>query len=182
MKHFLFLLPLIGSCAFADLRYFEIRDMEIKEEGKNSLAAKQKALIKTARSAFKKILDKDKSAIVSSISDRQIQNCIYDYSIDQEKFSDSVYIGRISYRFSKKKVASLLSPLGIKIELEEEPNNFIKLAIYMQDFMVNIKKLRELKIIVERFSSEKMIFRIEKNRVDQFRQLNVKYAQLACPQ
>ncbi|MDR1982309.1 MAG: hypothetical protein LBQ08_00725 [Holosporaceae bacterium] len=180
MKRFLFLFIITHFCALADSRYFEIKDIEIKQKGNNSLIAKQNALHLAMSSAFQKMVKTELNEHVSSInsiSNRQIQDCVYDYSIDQEKFSDSFYIGKFSYRFSKSKVASLLKSYGINIDLEDKTRT-VQLAIYLNDFILHEKKLRELKVVVEKFSNKKIIFHINREYINYFRKLRIKYARL----
>jgi hypothetical protein len=156
-------------------------DIEIKQKGNNSLAAKQVALSRAVRLAFRKMIeDHLKGAFPESISNQQIQNCVYDYSIDQEKFSDLIYIGRISYRFFKNKVASLLEPYGIHVDIQEDERKEadIRLAIYLEDFLRCAKELREIKAAVEKFSDQKVVFSIKKKYVDDFRKLRIRYARL----
>ncbi|MDR2158062.1 MAG: hypothetical protein LBO02_01955 [Holosporaceae bacterium] len=183
MKRFLFLLALINFCALASTKYFEIGDIEVKQRGGNSLIAKQNALHRAVRSAFKKIVEiqtAGKFSSFESISHQQIQNCVYDYSIDQEKFSDSVYIGRISYRFYKSKIAALLKPYGANIDVGESENKseMARFAVYLKDFIRHAKSLRDLNVTVEKFSNDRVIFGIKKKRVEDFRELRIKYAQL----
>ncbi|MDR1334095.1 MAG: hypothetical protein LBJ71_02660 [Holosporaceae bacterium] len=180
MKHFLFLLLAVGFSVDASSKYFEVDDIEIKQSGKNSLIAKQIALSSAMLSAFKKALAeelRDKS-IVASISLRQIRDCVYDYSIDQEKVSDSVYIGKFSYRFSKKKVASLLRSYGVNIKIEDEEEKKVKLAVYRNDFLRHASKLRELGARVKQFSDERVVFCINKDRLANFYRLRISYAPL----
>ncbi|MDR1236590.1 MAG: hypothetical protein LBJ96_06330 [Holosporaceae bacterium] len=181
MKFFPFLLFALSFCVEASSKYFEIRDIEVKQSGKNSLIAKQKALSQAMLSAFRKVVKNNcgkEISVADSISAQAIKNCIYDYSIDQEKSSDSVYIGKFSYRFLKKKVAALLLKHGIKIDFEDEERNVVKLAVYLEDFLQHTKELYNLKIDVENFSDERVVFCINKNSLKDFRRLRIKYAQL----
>ncbi|MDR0632020.1 MAG: hypothetical protein LBF54_02165 [Holosporaceae bacterium] len=181
MKRLSFLLFLLRLCVFADSQYFEVRDIEIKQKGKNSLAAKQVALDRAARLALKKMIEDElKGSFPESISNQQIQNCVYDYSIDQEKFSDSIYIGRISYRFLKNKISSLLKPHGINVSIQDDEGkaNDVRLSVYLVDFLRRARELRKIKAAVEKFSDQKVVFRIKKKYIDDFRKLRIKYARL----
>jgi hypothetical protein len=183
MKLFLFLL-LSAICFYvnADSKYFEISGIEVKQSGSNSFVAKQKALSKAMLLAFEKIIEtnlKKKALSANSVSLQQIQNCLYDYSIDQEKFSDSVYICRISYRFLKKKVAFLLRSYGITIDFEDEEEKTTKIAVYLEDFLKCAGKMRDMKVDVESFSEERVVFRINKKKLKDFYRLRIRYAQLS---
>ena len=59
MKRLLFLLFALSFYVFADSEYFEIKDVEVKQEGKNSLVAKEEALRRAARLAFKEIIESE---------------------------------------------------------------------------------------------------------------------------
>jgi hypothetical protein len=104
---------------------------------------------------------------------------LYDYSIDQEKFSDSVYIVRISYRFFKKKTALLLRSYGITIDFKDEEEKVMKIAVYLEDFLKHAEKMHDMKVDVEKFSDERVIFRISKRRLKDFYKLRIRYAQLS---
>jgi hypothetical protein len=178
MKRLLFLLFALSFYVFADSEYFEIKDVEVKQESKNSLVAKEEALRKAARLAFKEIIESEaKPLSVESVSDHKIQDCVYDYSIEQEKFSESFYIGRISYRFSKHRVASLLKSFGLDADFGKNENEkFVRLAIHPKAFLYCANELKKLKVVVERFSNERVVFRIDKELIGDFRKLGVKYA------
>jgi hypothetical protein len=182
MKRFLFLLFAVSFYINADSKYFEIPDIEVKQNGSNPWIAKQKALSKSMLSAFEKIIEaalKKKTQTAGSIPLQQIRSCLYDYSIDQEKFSDSVYIARISYRFLKKKVAFLLRSYGITINFEDEDEKMTKLAVYLSDFVTHARKMHDMKVDVEKFSDERVVFRISKERLKDFYNLHIRYAQLS---
>ncbi|MDR1561288.1 MAG: hypothetical protein LBS23_02955 [Holosporaceae bacterium] len=164
----------------ADSLYYEIKKIEIKQKDRNSLAAKQKVLLMAVRSAFKKLiaekLNKD-AEIAEKMSHQQIQDCIYDYSIENEKYSDSFYIAELTYRFSKKKVAKLLEYYGIDVDLEDaDDQKRVKLAIYTGDFLKHATKLNNLDVSVELFSEKRAIFNIDESKIKDFRELGIKYA------
>jgi hypothetical protein len=180
MRRFLFLLFAISFDASASSKYFEVDDVEVKQSGKNSLIAKQKALSESMRSAFRKAFAEELSANprAASIPLQQIRDCVYDYSIEQEKVSDSVYIGKFFYRFSKRKVASLLRSYGIDIKFEDEESKTVKLAVYLNDFLRCVQRLRNLGVSVKQFSDERVVFCISKDRLANFYLLRIRYAQL----
>jgi hypothetical protein len=155
----------------------ESKNVKVKQEGRNSLEAKQTALRLANRLAFSKVLNMELKAI-GSISDGEIQNCIYDYSIEREKFSASVYIGEFFHRFSKSRVSSLLKSRGIHVDFQNEEDNVVKLAVYLKDFIRQNNELNKLKVIVEKFSDTKVVFSINRKYIDDFRKLRIKYAQI----
>ncbi|MDR0968258.1 MAG: hypothetical protein LBL99_01315 [Holosporaceae bacterium] len=177
MKRLLFLLAAANFYAFADSSYFEVENVEVKRQSKNSLIAKEEAARQAARSAFGKLIEKETQSLQKlSFSDREIQDCVYDYSIDQEKISNTVYVGRFSYRFSKNKVATLLRSRGANVDFGEKQSGKVKLAVYRKDFLRNADDLEKLKIAVEEFSNERVVFEIAKKRIPNFRKLRIKYA------
>jgi hypothetical protein len=167
---------------FADSEYFEVDDIEVKQSGRNSLIAKEEALRLTRRLALEKMVKSISKSTnppaLASISDREIQNCIYEYSIDREKFSGSFYIGKISYRFFKNKVSSLLKSRGIHTEIQVVENRIARFAVYLKDFIRCANELNRLEVTVEKFSDTRIVFNINRKYVDNFRRLRIKYAQL----
>ncbi|MDR2646245.1 MAG: hypothetical protein LBC04_03685 [Holosporaceae bacterium] len=177
MKPLFFLLFTVNLCVFADSRYLESRNVKVKQEGRNSLEAKQAALRRANRLAFSKALNMELKTI-ESVSDGEIQDCIYDYSIEREKFSASVYIGEFFYRFYKSRISSLLKSHGIHMDFQNEENNIVKLAVYWKDFIRRSNELNKLKVIVEKFSDKKVVFNINRKYIGDFRKLRMKYAQI----
>ncbi|MDR0677113.1 MAG: hypothetical protein LBF57_00300 [Holosporaceae bacterium] len=174
MKYSLLLVFLINLSAVTASDYLVVENTEVKQADSNASKAKQKAMSLALRNAFNKVLPSE----ISAISERQIQDCIYDYSIDREKFSDSVYIGRFSYKFKKKKVAALLKSYGIKMDFEETLSNNVRLAVYLKDYIENIQKLESFGIKVEKFSNEKIVFSMDKKFLADFQELHIKWALL----
>ncbi|MDR2724300.1 MAG: hypothetical protein LBB25_03820 [Holosporaceae bacterium] len=153
----------------------------MKAEGPNSLIAKQKALLRASSLAFEKLVNsllQRGSFAEKSIPNQQIQNCICDYSIKQEKFSDSVYKGKISYRFLKNKTLSLLRSYGAHTDMPNEESKIVKLIVYRKDFIHCTHELNKLKVMVEKFDDGKVIFSINARYIADFRRLHIKYAQL----
>jgi hypothetical protein len=180
----LLLLPLLGwHCTADDVPHLETQKVEIKQMDQNSLSAKQKALAEASRSAFQKLvttkLGKDPK-IFEKISDDQIQECIHDYSIENEKYSDSFYIAELAYRFSTKKVSDLMESFGLDLGYtpESTPSKTVKIAVYADDFLQHAGKLGELGKTVQFFSHKKVIFTIDEKNINAFRQLCIQYARL----
>ncbi|MDR2681675.1 MAG: hypothetical protein LBB29_01345 [Holosporaceae bacterium] len=160
-----------------------IENIEVKKSDRNSLIAKQRALSAALRIAFSRLLSErlkvsGGASVASSFSERQINDCVYDYSIDQEKYSESFYIGEFSYRFCKLRVAELFRERGIKCDSFDIPKkvSVIKLVTYISDFVTNINRLKKFGCSVERFSGEKIIFTIRKNSISDFEKLGIRYA------
>ncbi|MDR1375429.1 MAG: hypothetical protein LBJ45_01275 [Holosporaceae bacterium] len=162
--------------------FWEIHKVKIKQSDENSFYAKQKALANALRSAFRKLVVEKLNAdsqIAEKISNAQIQECIYDYSIENEKYSDSFYIAELSYRFSREKVSLLLESRGVILNVPKKNySEKIKIVLRSRDFLQNIAMLRKLDFFVELFSGEKVVFSMDKKNIYAFRKLRIRYAQL----
>jgi hypothetical protein len=161
----------------------ETRKTEIKQMDKNSLAAKQKALSTASREVFRKLVTEKLGrdpGIFPKISDDQIQECIHDYSIENEKYSDSYYIAELSYRFSMEKISDLMKTFGLDLgySRKSESSEVVKIAVYADDFLRQTAGLEELGATVKSFSSEMATFTINGKDLDGFRQLRIRYARL----
>lgn len=184
MKYILFLLSVIcfsETSVFAVSGYFFVEKIEVKRQDKNSLLAKQKALSIASRTAFSRLIAEElnlNEKIMDSISDKQISDCIYDYSIEHEKHSDSFYIAELSYRFDKMSVSKLLKTRGIDCNIIDETQNKqdIKLAIDIKDYVAKANDLKKINHIVETFSGEIVIFTMQKDALTEFRKLGIRYA------
>lgn len=170
--------------------------VQIKSIGENSLAAKQKALSVAARRAFSSLLDQYTAELVeidnpdsvlkeealpplSSFSDREINNCVYDYSIDNEKYSESVYICEVRYRFDSKKIISLLQNYNVKCRLSgiNKPAG-IEVAVYTKDFIRNSSKFPANDCVIKKYSAEYVVIFIKNCTKEKFAKLGLRYALL----
>jgi hypothetical protein len=162
--------------------FFEIHEIRVKQSDKNSFSAKQNALLKAAKLAFLKLAKKKlnlDAQIVEKVPNNKIQECIYDYSIENEKYSDSFYIAELSYRFSREKISLLLKDYGVILEVPENSTpEEITIVLRTSDFLQSEIKLRELEPLVKSFSSDRVIFNMDRKNMDAFRALRIRYAQL----
>ena len=181
MKRFLFLLLFCSFSVLAKGSYLEISGVTTKEVGKDSLAAKQKALSNSTNKAFNRLLDSyfpEAVSLKNSIRGSEIQDCVYDYSIDQEKFSGKTYIARFSFRFSKKAVKKILKNHNISSH-EERKSKTNTVALHTQDYLDNYAQLRGYKVIL--FSPRRIVLEIPVNKLKSlagrniaFKKVNVK--------
>jgi hypothetical protein len=184
MKRFLLAILSLIAVDFsnAEEQFFCVENVEVKQSDKNALIAKQKALSKALRMAFSRLLSEElgvqENSVTSSISENQISNCICDYSIEREKHSESIYIGKITYRFSKKQVASLLKKYNLKCVAIDDNKSIhnIRVAVYTKDFIDNFDKMKEFDYFVEKFSGKKVVFLMRNGTVNDFRKLGIRYA------
>ncbi len=164
----------------ADSSFWEVGNVEIKQEGQNSFIAKQQALSKSARSAFLQLFKENDelkpfAICANRFSERQIQDCVYDYSIENEKSSDSFYIAEFSYRFSKSKINERLRKFGANVKTEKT-SAVTKIAIYKKDYLKRLKLLSKIGAKVVSFSSEKVVLEI--HDINRFKKLKFTYVQL----
>jgi hypothetical protein len=190
VKTFPACLLLFGAVAFgftssAVSMLLSVENIEIKQKGKNSLIAKQVALQTAIDRAFYKLLT-DKLNISNAenlhILKQEINDCLYDYSIEQEKYSESVYIAELSCRFDKKHMAKLFCKYGIvcpEMTLESTDSKNAEIVVRTDDFIANFQELKKFNCFVKRFSGEKVIFMIRVNAISDFRKLHIKYFQLS---
>lgn len=168
--------------------------VKIKRSGRNSLIAKEKALSVAARRAFSSLLHDHVADFVdlgdelettsapmlkdSIFSDREISNCVYDYSIENEKHSEFIYICEVRYRFDSKRVVSLLRKHGLKCRLDEPNNSSIRVAVYTRDFILNSSNIYTKSCVVQKYSSDYVILLIRNCTKEEFEKLGLRYALL----
>ena len=160
VKGFLFSLLFCLFSVSAEIPCLEVNGITVKATDRNSLAAKQKALSGSMNRAFNRLLDSyfpEAVSLKNKIREEKIQDCVYDYSIDQEKFSGKTYIAKFSFRFSKEAVQKILRSHNI-IGREEKKSETTAVAIYTQDYLGNYERLKEYKVIL--FSPKRMVLEI----------------------
>ena len=144
----------------AEVPCFEVNGVTEKATDRNSLVAKQKALSGSMSRAFNRLLDSyfpEAESLKNKVPEEKIQDCIYDYSIDQEKFSGKAYIAKFSFRFLKDAVQKILRSHNIAGH-EERKSETLVVAIYTQDYLNNYDQLKECKVVV--FSPKRMVLEI----------------------
>lgn len=167
----------VFSC-LAESSNLKVCDVEIKQAGQNSLIAKQKALYKSARKAFNRVINRDFrefSSYAEYVSTQQIQNCIYDYSIKHEKFSNSFYIADFLYRFSANKIAEVLNRFGANIKTSSREKS-VHVGVYRDDYVNNAEALQQIGAEVVKFSSVRVVLKVFD--LDQLKQLHINYVEL----
>ena len=150
--------------------------VEIEQKGDNPTVAKDKALKIAARFAFEDALatQLDCQIKTGSITDNQISNCIYEYDIEDEKYSASIYIAKITYRFNYRMVAELLRNRGIsfaeKVVAQPEKaqkKNVRKQKILMRtDDFINAVSKSNFDYRVEKISKKRIILNADSEKLD----------------
>lgn len=176
VKNFLVSLLFFPFCVFAEDSCFEVNGVTSKAISVNSLAAKQSVFSNALKRAFGRMLERyfpEVSSLQDKVEERTIQDCVYDYSIDQEKFSGKTYIARFSFRFSKKAVENLLlSRNMLAREKKESEANVV--AVYTQDYLQKYSQLQKYKVIV--FSPKRVLLEISKTESKSFLNAGVAFA------
>lgn len=176
MKNFLVSLLFYSFCVFAEDDYLGVNDVTSKATEVNSLAAKQAVFSNALNRAFERMLESyfpEVSSLQDKVEARVIQDCVYDYSIDQEKFSGRTYIARFSFRFSKKAVKALL--LNRNMLTQEKKGPEVKVvAIYTQDYLQKYDWLKKCKVMM--FSSKRILLKISETELKNFLKAGAAFA------
>jgi hypothetical protein len=148
------------------------KPVSVKQNGKNSFEAKQKAIDRAARLAFFNVLkenyDLSREAI-GKLSGEQISQCISGCSMEQEKQSESYYIARLAYRFSREMVEHLLESKGLGQRLHQtattaypiSAQNGCCLELPMSTFIAHREALGKADYSVLEFSSNRVTLRMK---------------------
>lgn len=164
----------------SDTSFFFVENLDIRRQNTDPLRAKREALKDSLREAFLRVLFKnfDKFNDIN-FTDDEISSCLYDYSIKAEKYSDSFYIASISYRFNKEIIAELLQKDKSKISYPQKKyEKFIRVAIYITDFIENYKVIKKTNYRVEKFSNNFIVLILKDSEISLFRKLSIKYAEI----
>jgi hypothetical protein len=174
-------LLLFGGCSAAGGDYFSVGGIEVKQKDRDTQSAKQKALKVAFRSALAKVISATlglDSSVTEGISDQQISACMYDFSIDSEKYSDCFYIAELSCRFNKNDVYDLLQNrgIGLAVAVDEKNSEKMQIALYLQDFIDNVARLDNICTAVKCFSGEIIILEMAKDSLDVVKKMGIRYA------
>ncbi len=178
MKKLFVLLPLFSFSVFAEDSYLEVVGIASKASSANSLVAKSIVFSNALNRAFGRVLRNyfpEAKPLEDEVSEKDIQDCLYDYSIDREKFSGTTYIARFSFRFSKDAVTKMLRRRNA-IESKKEKFGAEMVAVYTQDYLDKYDLLKDYKVIVA--SPKRVIFEIPTEKLRPFLDSKVAYAKV----
>ncbi len=178
MKKLFVSLLLFSFSVFAEDSYLEVAGIGSRASDSNSLAAKSIVFSNALNRAFGRILQNyfpEVESLVEEVSEKDIQDCLYDYSIDQEKFSGTTYIARFSFRFSKDAVTRFLRHQNL-IDREEKNSGAEMVAIYTQDYFSKYDQLKDYKVVVS--SPKRTIFEIPKAELKPLMDAKVAFAKV----
>lgn len=149
--------------------YFSVTDVEVRVQAKNSFVAQQKAQNSAMLKAFSKVLQKEFSNLsvdISGFTDQEVSSCLCDYSIDKEKFSQTVFVGKFSFRFHRDRVALLLKKRGFDIPLNQYAENVTRYVVLRSVFEQHPDLFWENGAKLEKFNSEKVIFSMDEESAE----------------
>lgn len=178
MKKILVSLLVFSFCVFAEDSYLEINGVTSKASSANSLAAKQTVFSNALNRAFGRMLSTYFPKIRSfedKVQEKNIQDCLYDYSVDQEKFSGKTYIARFSFRFSKKAVQKLLRKHNL-LDREAKTSESETVVIYTQDYLGGYDQLKEYKVVM--FSPKRIVLEVPESDLKAFLNSKVTFAKI----
>jgi len=160
MKKIAFALLFVVSYVLGDV--LSVSDIDVRAEARDAYTAQQHAQQQAMVKAFIKMLDSEfaeYSINPSKISTNEILSCVYDYSIDREKLSNKVFVGKFSFRFDKNKVVNLLKNHDVIINNESQ----LQQADYVVsrfNFIRHNALLKRHNAIITKFNNEKIVFKM----------------------
>lgn len=150
--------------------YFSVTDVEVRVQAKNSFVAQQEAQNSAMLKAFSKVLQKEFSNLSADISsrftDQEISSCLCDYSIDKEKFSQTVFVGKFSFRFHRDRVALLLKKHGFDIPLNQYTEKATSYVVLRSVFEQHPYLFWENGAKLKKINSEKVVFSMDKKNAE----------------
>ena len=178
MKKLFVSLLFFSFSVFAEDSYLEVERVSSKASARDSLAAKSIAFTGALNLAFEKMLRNyfpEVEPLVGETPEKDIQDCLHDYSIKQEKFSTNTYVGVFSFRFSRNAVEKMLRHRNL-IDQEERKSGAELVAIYTQDYFNKYDQLKDYKVVV--FSPKRMIFEIPAAELQSLMDAKVAFAKV----
>lgn len=164
MRKLAFTLIFMFSCASGE-RYFSVNNVEVRVQAENSYIAQQRAQNSAMFKAFSKMLKAEFPglAVPARFPFSDVSGCMDDYSIDREKFSKTVFVGKFSFRFSRERVLKLLQRYGVAVSAEHSDSAPVRFITARSDFMRNSVYLMRNSAVVEKFNAGKVVFSVNKD-------------------
>lgn len=185
---------LISFVVLFDIQAEELLEpvcIEIEQKGENASVAKKEALEIALKFALKDAIADQLNCsekLVDGISKKQIASCLYEYVVENEKYSDSVYIAKISYKFKKKNIIAILKDLDIevkeKITKEKEADQVRKikkrhkLLISTSDFKNYVLGRKNFFFDIEKISKERVLIVVDNNGMEKMKDIPITYQKL----
>lgn len=177
MRWFLSVLAILSSSVFGEPGYTEIGGVTVRVSSQDAVSAKREALASATVRAFGRLMDRDfpeAAQLKGKLPGDQIQSCVYDYSVEREKFSGRVYIGEFTFRFSRDDVFRLLRSYGVSGQ--EEGSKERKVAVYTKDYLKNSDFFKEVPI--DLFSKGKVVLRVSSEFKKRLEDKQIKFAEV----
>ena len=188
---FLFLISFVVLFDIQAEEQLEPVCIEIEQKGENASVAKKEALEIALKFALKDAIADQLNCsekLVDGISKKQIASCLYEYVVENEKYSDSIYIAKISYKFKRKNVIAILKDLNVEIEEEivkEKKTDQVqkikkqhKLLVSMSDFKNYVLGRKNLFFDIEKISGERVLIVVDDNGMEKMKDIPIKYKKL----
>lgn len=160
MKNLAFVSLFAFSSVMGD-GYFSVTDVEVRVQAKNSFVAQQEAQNSAMLKGFSKVLSKEFGALEAKPSEftgQEVSSCLCDYSIDREKFSRTVFIGKFSFRFHRDRIALLLKKHGFDVPSAQYEKATTRYVVLRSVFELHSDLFWENNAKIEKFNSEKVVF------------------------
>ena len=184
MKRLLFLLSflfLMVAESFGD--YISIDDISEKVRWSDLVQAKQKAFDSALAKGFNELIAErypEALSLQNKVELKQIHDCVFDYSISNEKAAGNSYSASFSFRFDSQKVNQLFAQHGIKTKIEFEQKKDFVVAIYRSDYpkCYNLfnSHSNKVDITVVRFSGKVVILKSSEDIRQILRENNIRFA------
>ncbi|MBE6446946.1 MAG: hypothetical protein E7015_00430 [Alphaproteobacteria bacterium] len=160
----LFVFCFASNCS---CEYDSVDEISEKIVDSDLIRAKQKALDAAKARGFQELIVlryPEAESVREKVNSNQIQRCIFDYSISNEKMAGNSYSAKFSFRFDKKRVNTLLAEYGIKIsDSSESPlSDYSLIAIYRADYPACQDILTSFTVV--KFSGKRIVLKINKSQ------------------
>lgn len=169
-------IALWANISFA--HFYGVSGIEVRVHASNAVDGKEKAQSESIKLAFAQLISdhyNDFGVDVSQVLERDIWECVYDFSIEKEKYSSAIYIGRFVYRFDDNKVKNLIGKV-IGKQLDTKNSNLVCFVADLSDFVNYLSRLKEIKI--DKFQHDRVMFYISADKVEKLKSLNIKCTKL----
>lgn len=162
MKRLLVILLFVNSCLFANSNLVEINDIDVRQYGADLIAAKDAAINDAMRIAFSRLFEDDGELAEfrqyqPQFSESHIQDCVFEYTVEHEKMSDSMYMATVSYKFSKEKIFNWLKKFGAVVEQTDDALSSVSVVMRRHDYIDNYQAISQLDHSIDSFSSDRVV-------------------------
>lgn len=150
-------------------KYFPANNVEVRVQAENSFVAQQRAQSSAMMKGFSRMLKREfpDFELPAHFTFSEVSACMSDYSIDREKFSKTVFVGKFSFRFSREKVLRLLQKHGVAVSLDEFDSPSVRLIATRSDFIRNFAFAMKSGAVIEKFNANKVVFSVSSKNAEE---------------